>query len=87
VSGARGERRSGRNGPRCAEGLSDSTTLGGDRLTISCGAFVFDQVDGTLFTDSHDLHPRTLSAIRYIRETYPDLPFIPVTGKQRVSCA
>lgn len=49
--------------------------------------FVLFQVDGTLFTDDHELHPRTLNAIRYIRETYPNLPFIPVTGKQRVSCA
>jgi hypothetical protein len=40
-----------------------------------------------LFTDDHELHPTTLNAIRYIRETRPDLPIIPVTGKQRVSCA
>lgn len=43
-------------------------------------------VDGTLFTDKHELHPRTRDAIRYIRKTRPELPIIPVTGKQRVSC-
>ncbi|KAI5479139.1 hypothetical protein MNV49_003999 [Pseudohyphozyma bogoriensis] len=48
---------------------------------------ILSDVDGTLFTDKHELHPRTKNAIRYIRETRPDLPIIPVTGKQRVSCA
>lgn len=48
---------------------------------------ILSDVDGTLFTDHHELHPKTLDAIRHIRETRPDLPIIPVTGKQRVSCA
>lgn len=47
---------------------------------------ILSDVDGTLFTNDHELHPKTLEAIRYIRQTRPDLPFIPVTGKQRVSC-
>lgn len=47
---------------------------------------ILSDVDGTLFTDDHELHPTTLNAIRHIRETRPDLPIIPVTGKQRVSC-
>lgn len=47
---------------------------------------ILSDVDGTLFTDAHELHPTTLNAIRHIRETRPDLPIIPVTGKQRVSC-
>ncbi|KAM0755648.1 HAD-like protein [Meredithblackwellia eburnea MCA 4105] len=47
---------------------------------------ILSDVDGTLFTDKHELHPTTLNAIKYIRETRPDLPIIPVTGKQRVSC-
>ncbi|KAK4705186.1 hypothetical protein P7C70_g1016, partial [Phenoliferia sp. Uapishka_3] len=47
---------------------------------------ILSDVDGTLFTDHHELHPTTLNAIKYIRQTRPDLPIIPVTGKQRVSC-
>lgn len=45
-----------------------------------------DTVDGTLFTDSHELHPTTRDAIRYLRKTRPHVPFIPVTGKQISSC-
>jgi Cof subfamily protein (haloacid dehalogenase superfamily) len=47
---------------------------------------ILSDVDGTLFTDDHELHPRTLDAIRHIRKTRPEIPIIPVTGKQRVSC-
>lgn len=47
---------------------------------------IISDVDGTLFTDKHELHPRTRDAIRHIRKTRPEMPIIPVTGKQRVSC-
>lgn len=47
---------------------------------------IISDVDGTLFTDGHELHPRTRDAIRHIRRTRPEMPIIPVTGKQRVSC-
>ncbi|KAM0787679.1 hypothetical protein ACM66B_003742 [Microbotryomycetes sp. NB124-2] len=47
---------------------------------------ILSDVDGTLFTDKHELHPRTRDAIRHIRRTRPEMPIIPVTGKQRVSC-
>ncbi|BGP07949.1 hypothetical protein JCM10049v2_003794 [Rhodotorula toruloides] len=47
---------------------------------------ILSDVDGTLFTDAHELHPTTRDAIRYIRQTRPDVPFIPVTGKQLTSC-
>ncbi|KAK4047721.1 hypothetical protein OIV83_005229 [Microbotryomycetes sp. JL201] len=47
---------------------------------------IISDVDGTLFTDKHELHPRTRDAIRHIRRTRPEVPIIPVTGKQRVSC-
>ncbi|GAA5880425.1 hypothetical protein JCM1840_007692 [Sporobolomyces johnsonii] len=47
---------------------------------------ILSDVDGTLFTDKHELHPTTKNAIRYIRETRPEIPIIPVTGKQLPSC-
>ncbi|POY74876.1 hypothetical protein BMF94_2149 [Rhodotorula taiwanensis] len=47
---------------------------------------ILSDVDGTLFTDAHELHPATTDAIRYIRKNHPDVPFIPVTGKQLSSC-
>ncbi|GAA5981640.1 hypothetical protein JCM10908_004548 [Rhodotorula pacifica] len=47
---------------------------------------ILSDVDGTLFTEAHDLHPTTRDAIRHIRKTRPHIPFIPVTGKQISSC-
>lgn len=58
-----------------------------DQVSLNVLTLYSPTVDGTLFTDDHELHPTTLNAIRHIRETRPDLPIIPVTGKQRVSCA
>ncbi|TIA93593.1 hypothetical protein E3P99_00019 [Wallemia hederae] len=47
---------------------------------------ILSDVDGTLLDDDHDVHPRTSEAIRHLRKNFPHVPFIPVTGKQRVSC-
>ncbi|EOR04007.1 hypothetical protein E3P92_01083 [Wallemia ichthyophaga] len=47
---------------------------------------ILSDVDGTLLDDEHDVHPRTSEAIRYIRQNHPEIPVIPVTGKQRASC-
>lgn len=47
---------------------------------------VLSDVDGTLLDDAHDVNPRTSDAIRFLRQNYPHIPFVPVTGKQRVSC-
>ncbi|TIB73654.1 HAD-like protein [Wallemia mellicola] len=47
---------------------------------------ILSDVDGTLLDDDHDVHPRTSEGIRYIRKNFPHIPFIPITGKQRVSC-
>ncbi|BGP16055.1 hypothetical protein JCM10213_006809 [Rhodosporidiobolus nylandii] len=47
---------------------------------------ILSDVDGTLFTDKHELHPVTRDAIRYIRQIRPEMPIIPVTGKQLPSC-
>jgi len=47
---------------------------------------ILSDVDGTLLDNKHQLPTRTVDAIRHIRATRPDIPFIPVTGKQRVSC-
>ncbi|GAA5857546.1 hypothetical protein JCM8547_009332 [Rhodosporidiobolus lusitaniae] len=47
---------------------------------------ILSDVDGTLFTDKHELHPKTRDAIRFLRETRPEMPIIPVTGKQLPSC-
>ncbi|GAA5987998.1 hypothetical protein JCM5350_007856 [Sporobolomyces pararoseus] len=47
---------------------------------------ILSDVDGTLFTDKHELHPTTRDAIHYIRKIRPELPIIPVTGKQLPSC-
>ncbi|KAL8290566.1 hypothetical protein RQP46_002824 [Phenoliferia psychrophenolica] len=82
------------DGPSPAE-TPLATPSGSPRHTASSGKplpraedihLILSDVDGTLFTDHHELHPTTLEAIRYIRKTRPDLPIIPVTGKQRVSC-
>ncbi|GAA5835667.1 hypothetical protein JCM11251_002989 [Rhodosporidiobolus azoricus] len=47
---------------------------------------VLSDVDGTLFTDKHELNPVTADAIRWLRANKPEIPFIPVTGKQITSC-
>jgi len=47
---------------------------------------ILSDVDGTLFTDAHELHPRVRDAVQYIRKIRPEIPIIPVTGKQLPSC-
>ncbi|GAA5984362.1 hypothetical protein JCM11641_006195 [Rhodosporidiobolus odoratus] len=47
---------------------------------------ILSDVDGTLFTNKHELHPVTRDAIRHIRSIRPEMPIIPVTGKQLPSC-
>ncbi|GAA6027354.1 hypothetical protein JCM8097_002621 [Rhodosporidiobolus ruineniae] len=47
---------------------------------------ILSDVDGTLFTDKHELHEKTRDAIRHIRKIRPEMPIIPVTGKQLPSC-
>ncbi|GAA6002474.1 hypothetical protein JCM10207_001140 [Rhodosporidiobolus poonsookiae] len=74
---------------------SPATTPGGSPIIKPYGKnlpspddikMILSDVDGTLFTDKHELHPLTRDAIRYIRETRPEMPIIPVTGKQLPSC-
>ncbi|KAL2315541.1 Haloacid dehalogenase-like hydrolase [Schizosaccharomyces pombe] len=42
-------------------------------------------VDGTLLGPDHKPHPRNLRALKYLRENYPQLPFVLATGRQRTS--
>ncbi|KAI9014862.1 HAD-like domain-containing protein [Gaertneriomyces semiglobifer] len=42
---------------------------------------IASDVDGTLLTSQHTLHPQTKSAIAHIRRHHPHLPFIICTGK------
>ncbi|KAF8528927.1 HAD-like domain-containing protein [Hysterangium stoloniferum] len=47
---------------------------------------IVTDVDGTLLTSKHTLHPRTLSAFTKLRTAYPDLPIVIASGKQYGSC-
>jgi hydroxymethylpyrimidine pyrophosphatase-like HAD family hydrolase len=49
------------------------------------GMIVCD-VDGTLLTDTHVVHPVTVEAFRRLREAQPDLPIVIASGKQFSSC-
>ncbi|HEV7737571.1 MAG TPA: HAD family hydrolase [Chlamydiales bacterium] len=47
---------------------------------------IITDVDGTLLTSKHILHPRTLSAFSKLRAARPDLPIVIASGKQYNSC-
>lgn len=55
-------------------------------FTIHSLTVIFQSLLGTLFDDDHNIHPKTKAAILHIRKNFPDIPFIPVTGKQLISC-
>lgn len=48
---------------------------------------IIADVDGTLLTSEHTIHPRTLSAFTKLRASRPDLPIVIASGKQHNSCA
>ncbi|GAA99807.1 uncharacterized protein L969DRAFT_91750 [Mixia osmundae IAM 14324] len=47
---------------------------------------IISDVDGTLLTSQHTVHPRTVDAIHRIRRMRPDIPVVLASGKQFVSC-
>jgi len=47
---------------------------------------IISDVDGTLLTSDHKIHPRTLNAFRVLRKKRPGLPIIIASGKQYESC-
>ncbi|KAF8592462.1 hypothetical protein K439DRAFT_1625823 [Ramaria rubella] len=47
---------------------------------------IITDVDGTLLTSDHIIHPRTLSAFAKLRASHPDLPVVIASGKQYNSC-
>ncbi|KAH8923716.1 hypothetical protein BT69DRAFT_140045 [Atractiella rhizophila] len=47
---------------------------------------IFSDVDGTLITKSHDVHPLNLSAIKHWRSKYPEKPIIVASGRHKNSC-
>ena len=47
---------------------------------------IITDVDGTLLTSEHTIHPRTLSAFHKLRATHPNLPIVIASGKQYNSC-
>ncbi|KIJ56593.1 hypothetical protein M422DRAFT_22747 [Sphaerobolus stellatus SS14] len=48
---------------------------------------IISDVDGTLLTSNHEIHPRTLNAFAKLRAARPDLPIVIASGKQYHSCA
>jgi hypothetical protein len=68
--------------------------LGSDPVIPSPGPYpmpsdidlIITDVDGTLLTSKHTIHPRTLNALRAIRKIRPDLPVVIASGKQYDSC-
>jgi len=50
-------------------------------------AMIVCDVDGTLLTEHHVVHPRTVSAFAQLRKLRPDLPIVIASGKQYSSCA
>ncbi|KAF8529938.1 HAD-like domain-containing protein [Gautieria morchelliformis] len=47
---------------------------------------IITDVDGTLLTSEHVIHPRTLSAFTKLRAAHPNLPIVIASGKQYNSC-
>lgn len=47
---------------------------------------IVSDVDGTLLTSEHTLHPKTVSAFTKLRKAHPDLPIVIASGKQYQSC-
>jgi haloacid dehalogenase-like hydrolase len=47
---------------------------------------IITDVDGTLLTSDHVIHPRTLSAFTKLRAAHPNLPIVIASGKQYNSC-
>lgn len=47
---------------------------------------IITDVDGTLLTSEHVIHPTTLSAFAKLRAAHPDLPIVIASGKQYNSC-
>ncbi|EOR01113.1 hypothetical protein E3P92_03588 [Wallemia ichthyophaga] len=46
---------------------------------------IISDVDGTLFDDDHGVHPRVIDCFKWLRANKPEIPILPVTGKQLVS--
>lgn len=49
-------------------------------------SMIITDVDGTLLTSTHSIHPRTLSAFRKLREKHPEIVVVIASGKQFASC-
>ena len=47
---------------------------------------IITDVDGTLLTSEHTIHPRTLTAFSKLRAAHPNLPIVIASGKQYNSC-